>query len=130
MRGLYPRLLYPSYASIMPQIVGVWCRQEGYTVTYPWYTGYQDIAESIPEKADLVFISAFTFTAQLAYALSCKLRSMGKITVLGGPHARCYPEDACLYFDYVLGFTEGDQDDGAPMGEPGAVALSGRIRQD
>jgi radical SAM superfamily enzyme YgiQ (UPF0313 family) len=29
----------------------------------------------------------------------------GKITVLGGPHARCYPEDAKKYFDYILGFT-------------------------
>ncbi len=28
------------------------------------------------------------------------------MTVLGGPHARCYPEDAALYFDYVLGFTD------------------------
>jgi hypothetical protein len=26
--------------------------------------------------------------------------------VLGGPHARCYPEDARLYFDYVLGFSD------------------------
>jgi len=25
---------------------------------------------------------------------------------LGGPHARCYPDDAVLYFDYVLGFTD------------------------
>jgi hypothetical protein len=24
---------------------------------------------------------------------------------LGGPHARCYPDDALQYFDYVLGFT-------------------------
>lgn len=28
------------------------------------------------------------------------------MTVLGGPHARCYPEDAGRYFDYVLGFTD------------------------
>ena len=26
--------------------------------------------------------------------------------MLGGPHARCYPEDAQRYFDYVLGFTD------------------------
>ena len=30
----------------------------------------------------------------------------GAVTVLGGPHARCYPEDASKYFDYVLGFTD------------------------
>jgi hypothetical protein len=28
------------------------------------------------------------------------------VTVLGGPHARCYPEDAARYFDYVLGLTD------------------------
>jgi hypothetical protein len=28
------------------------------------------------------------------------------VTVLGGPHARCYPQDAARYFDYVLGFTD------------------------
>jgi len=33
-------------------------------------------------------------------------RAQGAVTVLGGPHARCYPEDACQYFDYVLGFTD------------------------
>ena len=27
------------------------------------------------------------------------------VTALGGPHARCYPEDAARHFDYVLGFT-------------------------
>src|SRR5258708_16092894 len=40
----------------------------------------------------------------LAYALSNYFRSQGDVTVLGGPHARCYPDDAVLYFDYVLGF--------------------------
>jgi hypothetical protein len=34
------------------------------------------------------------------------VRRSGTVTVLGGPHARCYPEDAALYFDYVLGFTD------------------------
>jgi hypothetical protein len=33
-------------------------------------------------------------------------RRRGVVTVLGGPHARCYPEDARKYFDYVLGFTD------------------------
>ena len=32
--------------------------------------------------------------AQLAYALSNLFRQRGAVTVLGGPHARCYPEDA------------------------------------
>ena len=52
------------------------------------------------------FIAAYTQSAQLAYALSNLFRRRGAVTVLGGPHARCYPEDASQYFDYVLGFTD------------------------
>ncbi len=53
---------------------------------------------------DLVFISSSTQAALLAYALSNFFRSQGAVTVLGGSHARCYPDDAVQYFDYVLGF--------------------------
>src|SRR5438105_1659618 len=42
----------------------------------------------------------------LADALSNLLRSPGAVTVLGGPAARCSPEGARRYFDYVLGFTD------------------------
>ncbi len=62
--------------------------------------------EELPFDLDLLFIGAFTQSAQLAYALSNLYRSRGVVTVLGGPHARCYPEDARQYFDYVLGFTD------------------------
>src|SRR3546814_12546312 len=55
---------------------------------------------------DVLFIGAFTRSAQTAYALSNLSRRGGAVTVLGGPHARCYPQDAAKYFDYVLGFTD------------------------
>jgi len=89
----------------MPQIIGVWCREEGHIVNYSIFTGSQNLYNLLSLQADLVFISSFTYTAQLAYALSNFFHSHGIVTVLGGPHARCYPEDACLYFDYVLGLT-------------------------
>jgi hypothetical protein len=38
--------------------------------------------------------------------LSNLFRTRGAVTVIGGPHARCYPQDARKYFDYVLGFTD------------------------
>jgi hypothetical protein len=60
----------------------------------------------LPENVDLVFICAFTESAQTAYAMSALFRSRGAVTVLGGPHARCYPQDAVKYFDYVVGFTD------------------------
>ena len=87
--------MHANLASIMPQVIAVWCEQSGHDVTprllhrasRTWWT-------ELPHDLDLVFISAFTQAAQLAYALSNMFRSRGAVTVLGGPHARCYPEDA------------------------------------
>jgi hypothetical protein len=105
-RALYARVMNPNLASIMPQVIGVWCRQEGHDVTFVCYTGLEDLLEELPAGVDIVFIGAFTEAAHTAYALSNLFRSKGAVTVIGGPHARCYPEDARRYFDYVLGFTD------------------------
>ena len=105
-RALFMRFMGANLASLMPQVVGVWCREAGHDVTYHCYTGSEDLLRALPENADLVFIGAFTEAAQTAYALSNFCRSRGAVTVLGGPHARCYPHDAQRYFDYVLGFTD------------------------
>ena len=96
----------PNLASIMPQVIGVWCREQGHDVSFVCYTGFEDLVKELPSEVDLVFISAFTEAAHTAYALSNLFRSKGAITAIGGPHARCYPEDALRYFDYVLGFTD------------------------
>ena len=103
---LFARIMNANFASIMPQIIGVWCEEEGHDVTYICYTGKEDLIQELPNCADIIFIGAFTEGAQTAYALSNLLRSRGTVTVLGGPHARCYPEDALNYFDYVVGFTD------------------------
>jgi hypothetical protein len=95
-----------SLASIMPQVIGVWCQEEGHEITFVCYTGFEDLLTVLPDDVDVVFIGAFTEAAHTAYALSNLLRGKGAITVIGGPHARCYPEDAARYFDYVLGFTD------------------------
>ena len=105
-RALYARVMNANLASIMPQVVGVWCRQLGHEVTFVCYTGFEDLPQELPASLDVVFIGAFTEAAHTAYALSALCRSKGAVTVLGGPHARCYPEDAARYFDYVLGFTD------------------------
>lgn len=103
---LFARIMNANFASIMPQVIGVWCEEEGHKVTYVCYTGKENLMNELPVTADLVFIGAFTEAAQTAYALSNLLRSRGAVTVLGGPHARCYPEDAVNYFDYVVGFAD------------------------
>jgi hypothetical protein len=104
-KKLFARIMNANFASIMPQVVGVWCEEEGHNVTYICYTGAENLLSELPQNADLIFIGAFTESAQTAYALSNLLQSRGAVTVLGGPHARCYPEDARKYFDYVTGFT-------------------------
>jgi hypothetical protein len=105
-RALYARVMNANLASIMPQVIGVWCRQLGHEVTLVCYTGFENLLEELPDDLDVLFIGAFTEAAHTAYALSSLFRARGAITVLGGPHARCYPEDAQRYFDYVLGFTD------------------------
>jgi len=104
--SVYGRLMNANLASIMPQVLGVWCEEAGHRVHYVCYTGVEALLEELPGDLDILFIGAFTQAAQLAYALSNLFRQRGAITVLGGPHARCYPEDAQRYFDYVLGFTD------------------------
>ena len=105
-RGLYARLMNANLASIMPQVIGVWCEEEGHDVRFVCYTGFEDLTDALPADTDLLFVGAFSQAGQLAYAISNLYRKRGTVTVLGGPHARCYPEDAARYFDYVLGFTD------------------------
>ena len=107
-KALYARVMNPSLASIMPQAIGAWCEQQGHDVSFVCFTGFEDLLEELPADLDLLFIGAFTQAAQLSYALSNMFRKRGAVTVLGGPHARCYPDDALKYFDYVVGFTDQD----------------------
>src|SRR5262245_60005118 len=104
--ALWAKIMHANYASIMPQVVATWCEQAGHEVKFVCYTGFENMEEEIAGDADLVFFSAFTQAALLTYALSNLYRKRGAVTVLGGPHARCYPQDASKYFDYVLGFTD------------------------
>lgn len=101
----WAQVMHANLASIMPQVVATWCEQQGHKVTMICYTGREDLRKEVPSEVDMVFICSFTQAALLAYALSNYFRSKGAVTVLGGPHARCYPDDALRFFDYVLGFT-------------------------
>ncbi|MEO8712482.1 MAG: radical SAM protein [Parafilimonas sp.] len=123
-KTLWARIMHANFASIMPQVVATWCEQEGHNVKMICYTGLEDLSKELPKDVDLVFICSFTQAALLAYSLSNFFRSQGAVTVLGGPHARCYPDDASKYFDYVLGFTHKSTimevlDNCVPQGEIG-----------
>jgi hypothetical protein len=105
-RTMWMRVMGANFVSIMPQVVATWCEDQGHEVTLVTYTGRENLLADLPSEVDFVFISSFTEAALLSYALSNLFRSRGAITAIGGPHARCYPEDAQKYFDYVLGFTD------------------------
>jgi hypothetical protein len=105
-KGLYGKLLNANFASIMPQVVGVWAEELGHRVTYRSYAGFEDLEKELPDDLDVLFVCGFTQSAYLAYAISHQYRRRGVVTVLGGPHARSYAEDACRYFDYVVKFTD------------------------
>ena len=104
-KTLWAQIMHANMASIMPQVVATWCEQEGHEVKMICYTGREDLTNELSGDVDLVFISSFSQAALLAYSLSNYFRKQGAVTVLGGPHARCYPDDSIKYFDYVLGFT-------------------------
>jgi len=106
IKTLWAKAMHANMASIMPQVIAVWCEKLGHEVDYSCYTGLEDLDKELNKKVDLVFIGSFTQAAQMAYSLSNWYRSKGVITVLGGPHARCYPEASQKYFDYVLGLTD------------------------
>ena len=105
-RTPYARVMHGNLASIMPQALAVWCEEKGHDVHFMCYTGLENLYEELPDNLDILFVGAFTRAAQLSYAISNMFRKRGAVTVLGGPHARCYPDDAQKYFDYVLGFTD------------------------
>jgi hypothetical protein len=87
--------MFPNLASIMPQVLGVWCEEEGHNVSFVCYTGFEDLLEELPKDTDLVFIGTFTQSAQTAYSLSNLLRSKGIITVIGGPSSRTLLSAGC-----------------------------------
>jgi radical SAM superfamily enzyme YgiQ (UPF0313 family) len=95
---IYRRMFY----GVMPQVVAAWCRRRGHEVYYATYFGQRRPERLMPNGLDLVFISAFTEAAALAYALAVLFRQKGVRTVLGGPHARSFPNDASRFFDTVV----------------------------
>ena len=91
-----------QYVAITPQAIAVWCRQMGHEVHYATYHGMGDPKAKLPDNLDVVFISAHTNVSALAYALSRAYQMGGTRTVIGGPHAKCFPQDCQRYFDAVV----------------------------
>lgn len=110
----------------MPQAVGVWVEELGHEVHYVTYTGFEDLYRELPQDIDVLFISTFTQNSFTAYSIANIFRQKKVVTILGGPHARSYAEDACHHFDYVLGLTNRETirnllEDFAPQPQGGMI---------
>jgi radical SAM superfamily enzyme YgiQ (UPF0313 family) len=100
---IYRSIVTKQYAGIMPQAVSVWCRNLGHEVCYATYSGQKDPKALIPNDLDIVFISTYTQASALAYALAKLYKKEKTLTIIGGPHAKQFPEDCLRYFDIVVG---------------------------
>jgi len=91
-----------QFYSIMPQVVCVWCRQMGHDVFYATHYGQADPRRLLPNDLDIVFIATATQTSALAYALAKLYRKDRILTVAGGAHAKCFPDDCARFFDVTV----------------------------
>lgn len=95
-------LFKKQYISVTPQAISVWCRQMGHRVYYTTYYGLGEPHKKLPIDLDIIFLSAPTHLAVFAYALAKIYRKAGVCTVIGGPHAKSFPQDCLRYFDLVV----------------------------
>ncbi|GAB5471489.1 MAG: hypothetical protein Kilf2KO_45190 [Rhodospirillales bacterium] len=100
--ALFLKYIGRQYYSIMPQVAAAWCRRRGHQVRYETYFGQTAPDALIDRDCDILFISAYTRASALAYALAKVAKGFGARTVIAGPHATCFPEDAARFFDNVV----------------------------
>ena len=98
----YVTLFRRQFCGVMSQVVAAWCRRRGHDVSYATYYGQVPAHTLVSDEVDLVFISAFTEAAALAYSLAELFRRRGIRTVLGGPHAKSFASDSLRFFDVVV----------------------------
>ncbi len=99
---LYGYYFRKQFMGIAPQAVAVWCRQLGHRVHYRTYWGQADPLALLPDDLDVLFVSSYTQSSALAYAIAAFFRRKGTLTVIGGPHARSFPTDCARFFDIVV----------------------------
>ncbi|MBP0019859.1 MAG: radical SAM protein [Cyanobacteria bacterium SBLK] len=103
MDRFYHITMTKQFASIVPQVISVWCRQLGHETFYATYYGAGDPFRLLPDDLDIVFFGCCSVVSPLAYALAKFYRKAGTITVVGGPHAESFPVDCLRFFDLVIG---------------------------
>ena len=119
-------------SSIMPQAIAVWCRQSGHEVHYATYYGQADPKRLLPDDLDVVFVATCTQSSTLAYALAKLYRRDSVLTVIGGPHAKTFPEACLPYFDLVVKECDRElvTDILSDHFDPPSIVSSGRVLTD
>lgn len=125
---LYGGTFRRQYASIAPQAVAAWCRRLGHRVHYATWYGQSPLDGLLPDDLDVVFVSCYTQSSLLAYAMARLFKRAGVRTALGGPHARAFPRDSARFFDFVIHDCDAEliADILAGRHRPGSVLTSGR----
>ena len=100
---LETQLVFKQYAAIMPQVVKVWCQRLGCDAFYATHFSQTSLLKQLPSDLDVLFVYCCTQEAHMAYAVSRYYQDRGTLTVLGGPHAHSFPEDASRFFDVLVG---------------------------
>lgn len=117
-----------QFYSVMPQAVSAWSRMRGHETHYATFYGLGRPEDLLPNDLDIVFLATPTQHSMLAYALTAFFRARGARVVLGGPHARAYPEDCARHADIVV--TDCDrqlvEDILAGRIDPGSIVSSAR----
>ena len=98
----YGAIFRKQLMGIMPQCVAVWCREMGHKTHYRTYWGQSDPISLLPNDLDVLFVSCYTQSSALAYAIALVFKRRGALTVVGGSHARCFPADCSRFFDIVV----------------------------
>ncbi len=101
-RDPYGYYFRKQFMGIAPQAVAVWCRQLRHRVHYRTYWGQADPLSLLPNDVDVLFVSSYTQSSALAYAIATIFGRRGTLTVIGGPHARSFPTDCARFFDVVV----------------------------
>jgi hypothetical protein len=91
-----------QFMGIMPQTIAVWCSEAGHDVHYRTYWGQEEPLKLVPDDIDILFVSAYTQSSAVAYAVAMVFRRRGTLTIVGGPHARAFPTDCARFFDIVV----------------------------
>jgi hypothetical protein len=88
-RSLYARVMHPNLASIMPQVIAVWCKQAGHDVKFVCYTGFENLFEELPADMGLR-------TSSRSYRPTSILSLLAPL-----PRPRSYPTPSAICSDSI-----------------------------